>query len=65
MNQDTINIAVQQIFSESGVPLLGVIGLLLIFATPIVFGGITAYISHKETHKVTMEVWKYWQDKNK
>ncbi len=57
MNQDTINIAVTQILDP------GVIGLLCIFATPIIFGAITAYISQKEQKKVTDETWKYWEDK--
>tara|TARA_B100001057_G_C22539690_1_gene829062 strand:- start:52 stop:246 length:195 start_codon:yes stop_codon:yes gene_type:complete len=59
MNQDSINIAVAQLFDPA------LIGLLCIFATPIVFGAITAYISQKEQHKVTSEVWKYWEDKRK
>ncbi len=57
MNQDTINIAVTQLFDP------GVIGLLCIFAAPIVFGGITAYISQKGQQKVTNETWEYWENK--
>jgi len=52
MNQDTINIAVTQLLDPA------VIGLLCVFATPIVFGIITAYYSHKSTDKVTREWWK-------
>mgnify|MGYP001389915770 FL=1 len=39
------------------------IGLLCIFGTPIIFGGITAYISQKEQEKVTNETWEYWENK--
>ena len=57
MNHEAMIIIAEQIFNP------GVIGLLAIFATPIILGGITAYVSHKETHKITMEIWKYWQNK--
>lgn len=57
MNHEAMIIIAEQIFNP------GVIGLLAIFATPIILGGITAYVSHKETNKITMETWKYWQNK--
>lgn len=41
MNQDTIHIALNQLFSPF------TIGLILIFLTPIVFGAITSYYSWK------------------
>jgi len=52
MNQDTLQIALTQ-FSDPRV-----FGLLLVFLTPIIFGAITAWYSHKTTHKVTMKWWK-------
>jgi len=55
MNQDTINIAITQLSDP------GVIGLLCIFATPIIFGAITAYYSHKTTDKVTREWWSKYK----
>ena len=41
MNQDTISIALTQLFSPF------TLGLILIFLTPIVFGAITSYYSWK------------------
>jgi len=51
MNLDTYAIAVSQFFD------IGVIGLLCVFLTPMVFGAITWYYSHKTTDKVTREWW--------
>jgi len=37
---------------------VGVIGLLCIFLTPMVFGGITMYYSQKEIDQETVDRWK-------
>ncbi len=60
MNQDTLQIAYAQ-FGD----VLSWIGLLAIFLTPIVAGGITAYICHKGQTKITNEVWEHWRNNEK
>ena len=60
MNEDVIQIAYTQ-FSDW----LGLLGLLAIFFTPIIAGGITAYISHKGQTKITNDVWEHWRNNKK
>lgn len=55
MNADTFLIAVGQFFD------VGVLGLLAVFLTPMVFGAITWYYSHKYTDKVTREWWNKYK----
>ena len=57
MNQDTVQIAYAQ-FGD----VLSWIGLLAIFLTPIVAGGITAYICLKAQGPITEQVWKEWRE---
>lgn len=58
MNQDTINIALTQLF-EAGI---GQLGLLAVFLCPMVFGGITTYYCLKVQGKVTEQVWREWRE---
>ena len=58
MNQDTIAIALTQLF-EAGI---GQLGLLAVFLCPMVFGGITTYYCLKVQGKVTEQVWKEWRE---
>ena len=51
MNIDTYMIAINQFFD------VGVIGLLAVFLTPMVFGAVTLYYSHKSIHKETLRRW--------
>lgn len=51
MNLDTYMIAMNQFFD------IGVIGLLAVFLTPMVFGAITLYYSHKTIHSETLKRW--------
>jgi hypothetical protein len=36
---------------------IGMLGLLAVFLCPMVFGGITMYLSHKEIHEETLDRW--------
>lgn len=56
MNTDTYLIAVSQFFD------LGVLGLLAVFLTPMIFGGITWWYSYKSTEKVTRKWWSKYDD---
>ena len=56
MNEATIAIAISQVFT------LGNIGLLCVFLTPMVFGGITTYYCLKAQEKVTAQVWQEWRE---
>ena len=55
MNIDTYMIAIGQFFD------LGTIGLLFVFLTPMIFGGITFWYSWKSTDEVTKEWWKKYK----
>lgn len=33
------------------------IGILCVFMCPMVFGGLTMYLSHKEIHEETLDRW--------
>lgn len=48
------------VFRQLGDPVL--FGILAIFLTPMIFGGITTYYAHKTTQKVTEEVWNEWEE---
>jgi len=41
---------------------IGELGLLAIFLTPMIFGGITMYYSHKAIHEETLNRWKKYDD---
>jgi len=56
MNEATFAIAMEQFFS------VGVIGLLCVFLTPMVFGAITTYYCHKAQEKITEQVWREWRE---
>jgi cytochrome bd-type quinol oxidase subunit 2 len=43
---------------------IGILGVLAVMLCPMIFGGITFHYSHKFTHPVTQETWKYWEDKD-
>ena len=58
MNQDTIDIALQQLLGAG----LGQLGLLAVFLCPMVFGGITTYYCLKAQEKITAQVWKEWRE---
>lgn len=56
MNIDTYMIAIGQFFD------LGTIGLLFVFLTPMIFGGITFWYSWKTTDEVTKKWWSKFKN---
>ena len=40
------------------------IGILCVFMCPMVFGGLTMYLSHKEIHEETLDRWSKLEEKN-
>ena len=48
------------LFRQLGDP--GIFGLLAVFLTPMIFGGITTYYCMKTQEKITAQVWAEWRE---